>query len=191
MQWYKLNKWKKMFRKKQQPTFSRLQSQKWIFKGKITISVLRHFPYICAKHILSWIFPECENRLQGYKIDVGVELTHFTKIIEMIIIYACNLICICCCLPALSDPCVPVDCGPTGSFVHRISQARILGWLAISISSESSWSRDRAHISCIGRYVLYHCATWEALKDTLCFPKEQNWGGVILVSINRVIWRRK
>lgn len=66
-----------MFGEKQPPTFSRLQNQNCIFKKKIIISVLRHFAHICAEYILSWIFPECENCLQGYKIDVGVELTHF------------------------------------------------------------------------------------------------------------------
>ena len=26
----------------------------------------------------------------------------------------------------------------------------------------SSWPRDRTHISCIGRWILYHCTTWKA-----------------------------
>ena len=45
------------------------------------------------------------------------------------------------------------------------SQARILEWVAISSSRESSQSMDWAHIfsvSCIGRQILYYCATWEA-----------------------------
>ena len=37
-----------------------------------------------------------------------------------------------------------VDCGPPGSSVHGISQARILEWVAISSSKESSQSRDQA-----------------------------------------------
>ena len=46
--------------------------------------------------------------------------------------------------------------------VHRILQARILEWVAISFSRGSSRPRDRTCISCIGRQILYHWATWEA-----------------------------
>ena len=38
----------------------------------------------------------------------------------------------------LSDSCKPVDCSPPGSSVHGISQARILEWVAISFSRQSS-----------------------------------------------------
>ena len=44
-------------------------------------------------------------------------------------------------------------CNPPDSFVHGISKARILEWVAIS------YSRDRTHVSCvsyIGRWILYH-----------------------------------
>ena len=61
--------------------------------------------------------------------------------------------------------CDPMDCSLQGSSVHGNSQARILEWVAISSSSGSSWPRDQAHvscISCIGRWVFYHWATWEA-----------------------------
>ena len=61
--------------------------------------------------------------------------------------------------------CDPVDCSPQGSSVHGIFQARILEWLAISYSRGSFPSRDQTHVSCIGREILYHCATLEALKD--------------------------
>ena len=43
----------------------------------------------------------------------------------------------------------PVDCSPPGCSVHRISQARILEWVAISSSSRSSWPRHWTHVSCI------------------------------------------
>ena len=52
--------------------------------------------------------------------------------------------------------CHPMDCSPPGSSVCGISQARILEWVAISFSRGSSRSRDRTHISCIGKLVLYH-----------------------------------
>ena len=43
--------------------------------------------------------------------------------------------------------------------VHRVSQARILEWAAISICRGSSQSRDRTCVSCLGRGILYHWAT--------------------------------
>ena len=51
---------------------------------------------------------------------------------------------------------------PPGSSVHGISQARILEWVAISSYRGPSWPRDQTCVSCIGRRVLYHWATWEA-----------------------------
>ena len=55
-----------------------------------------------------------------------------------------------------------MDCSPPGSSVHGICQARILEQFAISFSRGSSWPRDRTHISCIGRKILYNWATREA-----------------------------
>ena len=57
--------------------------------------------------------------------------------------------------------CEPMDYSPPGSSVHGISQARILEWVAIS-SKGSSQPRDRTHVSCIDRWILYHRTTWEA-----------------------------
>ena len=57
--------------------------------------------------------------------------------------------------------CDPVHCNPPGSSVHGISQLKILEWVAISSSRGSSWPRDRTHVSCIGRRILYHWITWE------------------------------
>ena len=55
-----------------------------------------------------------------------------------------------------------MDCSPSVSSVHGISQARILEWVAISFSRGSSQSRDQTRISYISRQVLYHWATREA-----------------------------
>jgi len=40
-----------------------------------------------------------------------------------------------------------MDCGPPGSSVHGIFQARILEWVAISFSRGSSWSWDQTWVS--------------------------------------------
>ena len=46
-----------------------------------------------------------------------------------------------------------MNCSPLCSSVHWISQARILEWVAISLSRGSSWSRDQIHVSYIaGRF---------------------------------------
>ena len=57
--------------------------------------------------------------------------------------------------------CHPVDCSLPGSSVHGISQARILEWVTISFFG-TFLTRDRTHVSCSGRRILYHWATREA-----------------------------
>ena len=44
--------------------------------------------------------------------------------------------------------CNPMDCSPPGSSVLGIFQARILEWVAISFSRESSQPRDWTQVSC-------------------------------------------
>ena len=56
--------------------------------------------------------------------------------------------------------CNPMDCSPPISFVHGVFQIRILEWVPISFYRGSSQPRDWTHVSCIGRQILYHCATW-------------------------------
>ena len=59
--------------------------------------------------------------------------------------------------------CDSMDCSPPDSSVHGISQTRLLECVAISFFRGSSRPRDQTHVSCIGRLVLYHKATMEAL----------------------------
>ena len=66
-----------------------------------------------------------------------------------------------------------MDCSLSGSSVHGLLQTRLLEWVAISYSRESSdlvWAHASG-ISCIVRRILYHWASWEALNGDL-----QNWG---------------
>ena len=46
--------------------------------------------------------------------------------------------------------CDPVDCSPQNSSVHGILQARILEWVAMPFSRESSQPRDQTLVSHIG-----------------------------------------
>ena len=45
--------------------------------------------------------------------------------------------------------CDPMDCSPPGSSAHGILQARILEWVAMPTSRESSRPRDGTGISCV------------------------------------------
>ena len=66
--------------------------------------------------------------------------------------------------------CDPMDYSLPGSSVHGIAQARILEWAAISSSRGSSQLRRGTLILCIfciGRWILYHWATWGAWNSIL------------------------
>ena len=81
---------------------------------------------------------------------------------------------------------------PPGSSVRGISQARILEWVAISFSRGSSSPRDWSWVSCIGRQILSHCATWQAPKCELMAIQWENayksqlqfqwWGWLYLIN---------
>ena len=80
--------------------------------------------------------------------------------------------------PTLQDS---MDCSLPGSSVHGIFQARRLEWVTIFSSRGSSWLNDWtciSFISCIGRQILSHCATWEAQHSLLVMPI-WSWGGLI------------
>ena len=71
--------------------------------------------------------------------------------------------------------CHPMDCSPPDS-VHGIFQARILEWVTISCFRGSSQLRDWtcvSCVSCIGRWILYHWTSWEAVQNW-CF-----WTGML------------
>ena len=82
--------------------------------------------------------------------------------------------------------CDPMDCSLPGPSVHGVFQARMLEWVAISYSRRSSQPRDQGHVSCIGRQILYHCATWEApircfFLHLLVSPLESYWVVELLI----------
>ena len=88
------------------------------------------------KYSLQWAFPEFWTAQEKEKANT-----------ELFVLCSVAQSC-----PALCDP---VDCGPPGSSVHGILQARVLEWVAIPFSRGSFPSRDRTRVSCIGRWVLY------------------------------------
>ena len=66
--------------------------------------------------------------------------------------------------PTLWDP---MDCSPPGFSIHGILQARILEWVAISFSRESSQPRDGTQVSCITGRCFNLWATREAGIDKI------------------------
>ena len=83
--------------------------------------------------------------------------------------------------------CDPIDCGPPGSSVHGILQARRLEWVAISSSRGSSRPRDGTWVSCIfctARWVLYHWVTRDALEKS----RHTYYSGWIQNTANTQCW---
>ena len=62
-------------------------------------------------------------------------------------------------------------CSLLGSSIHGILKARILEWVAISSSRDSSKHRDQTQVSCIGRQILYHQVTREVQEGMLQITK--------------------
>ena len=100
-----------------------------------------------------------------------------------------NVACGVLCLVAQSclTLCNPMDCSLPGSSVHGISQTSRLEWVAISFSSRSSRPRDWTHISCIGKWILYHWANREAFWST----QWTSWNGHIIPAVTQVYYMKK
>ena len=96
----------------------------------------------------------CETPLCLWHGNMGTMVTAANSVLKLYI---------CLCAPSCLTLCNLMECSLPASSVLGISQARILEWVAISSSRGSSWPRDGTQVSCIGRWVLYHWATWEAL----------------------------
>ena len=77
---------------------------------------------------------------------------------------------LCMCVKSLQSCltlCNPMDCSLPGPSVHESLQARILEWVAVPSSRDSSQPRDLTCVSsicCISRLVLYHWPFLESPK---------------------------
>ena len=82
---------------------------------------------------------------------------------QMNSVCVCVCVCVCACVYVqLLQSCLtlgnPLDCSVPGSSVHGILQARILHWVAMISSRESSWLRDWTQVTCLLQcsWILYH-----------------------------------
>ena len=71
--------------------------------------------------------------------------------------------------------CDSMDCSPPGSSVHGIFQARILERVAISLLQGIFPTQGSTHVSCIGRWILYHLPLKKPLKKQWCSNLTESW----------------
>ena len=89
-----------------------------------------------------------------------------------------NQMCVCVLAQSCPNLCDSMDCSTPGTSFYEISQARILAWVAISFSRESSWPRDQTGVSCPAGRFFTNWATREApyfkmrleIEDYLGYP---------------------
>ena len=128
------------------------------------------------KKLLSW-----SRSLNEFQPPLGPPILSLER--EQRWVHCCRITGFCVCLMLLCAQscllCDPVNYSPPGLSVHGIFQARILEWVAMPSSRGSSWPRDWTCVSCIGRRILYPCATlypWVWVSEvtqscpTLCDP---------------------
>ena len=70
---------------------------------------------------------------------------------------------------------IPMDCSPPGSFVHGMSQTRIMEWVAISFFRGSSQLRGWTYISCLAGGFYYHWGTRVNISLNLPNKKTSVW----------------
>ena len=117
---------------------------------------------ICVSHsVVSVVSDSLQpHRLVACQVPLSMEFSRQEYWFQIITLYTSNVCSVAKSCPSLCDT---MDCSPPGSSVHVILQARILEWVVVSFSRWCSWPRDQTHVSCIGRRILYHWATREAL----------------------------
>ena len=85
----------------------------------------------------------------------------------------------------------PMDCNLPAS-VPGISQAWILEWVAISSSRGSSWPRDWAQVSCIGRQILLPGkSTFNSKQNSSSFTLGGNWQAHSKMHVTQTMNTRK
>ena len=101
----------------------------------------------------------------------------------------CACVCVHACTRSVLSLCKLMDGSPQGSSAQGISQASILDWIAIFYSRGSSQPKNQTCVSCIGRWILYHCTTREVLFQVAnsYLPAMSSHGGV-KERVFRTLW---
>ena len=103
-------------------------------------------------HTLPFIYPFIHWRTLGLFPELSI--------------CVCGCVCVCSVSRLCPTLCDSMDYSPPGSSVHGLSQQEYWSGLPFPPSRGSFRPRDWTRvscISCIGRWVLYHWATWEAI----------------------------
>ena len=77
--------------------------------------------------------------------------------------------------------CDPMDCGPPGSSVHGILQARILEWVAIPFSRGFSQVRVQIQVSCIAVDSL------PSEPISICKTAQKTWISILSIALEEVL----
>ena len=80
--------------------------------------------------------------------------------------------------------CDPMNCSPPGSSIHGIFQARILEWVVMSSSSESSWPIEPASLALPGRFF----TTAPPVKAPICLVYSQMGHSSIPSQFKGILW---
>ena len=98
-------------------------------------------------------------------------------------IYTCTCVCVrmCVCAQLCLTVCDTMGCSPPGSFVHGISQARILEWVAISFSNAWNWKVKVKSLSHVRLFETPWTAAYQA-PPSMGFSRQEYWSGVPLPS---------
>ena len=105
------------------------------------------------------------HSVAGSKLQLKVGLYVYVCVYMCVYIYIYTCIYICSVTQSCQTLCDPMKCSLPGFSIYEIYQARILEWVAMPSSRGYSRPRDWkciSCVSCIGRRILYHRATWEA-----------------------------
>ena len=121
----------------------------------------------------SWAARSTHALQSPYKSHIPPEFYLAGSVSQMLSSVLCVYVCVCALFVHTQSRVqlfvTPMGCSLLDSSVHGILQARILKRVAISFSRRTSRPRDRTCVSWIfyiGRWVLYHCATWKAFSST-------------------------
>ena len=124
-----------------------------------------------------------------YKVNINrQQYQHFLRFIFIQVALVEHIICVSCtrhCESTHHSTVVLAECAcsdvfdslqprglsPPSSSVHGILQARIPEWVAICFSRGYSQHRDQMCISCVGRSILYYCASREAPHHRMLITK--------------------